>query len=273
MREGMKPNPGAYIREPAWRRTVRRLAQLPFRSVGLDVSRRTDPLNGWRFADLTPADKACISFARPYTMTSLEGLCALINAVKYVAKVGIEGDVVECGVWRGGSMAAAARTLTEMRCTNRRLYLFDTFAGMPEPGEQDVNFAGESAGVRYREHGGEGEQSAWCQASEAEVKQVMSASGYDETRIHLVKGRVEETIPAQAPEKISLLRLDTDFYGSTRHELEHLWPRLSRGGVIIIDDYGHWQGARAAADEYFSRCGTMILLQRVDYSVRLAVRL
>src|ERR1043166_9565669 len=190
----MKADSETYIREGEWRRTVRRLAQLPFRSVGLDVSRRTDPLDTWQYADLTAADKACVRFARPYTMTSLEGLCALINAVKYVALAGIKGDVVECGVWRGGSMAAAARTLAEMKSDQRRIYLFDTFQGMPEPGERDVNFEGEAASELYRRRNGE-----WCSASEAQVLEVMSASGYEPAKIHLVKGRVEETIPAQAP--------------------------------------------------------------------------
>src|SRR3954463_7344911 len=183
-----------YVPEPPWRKTVRRLAQLPFRSVGLDISRRSDPLDGWQYADLTAADKACVRFARPYTMTSLEGLCALITAVKHVVGAGIEGDLVECGVWRGGSMAAAARTLVEMECNNRRLYLFDTFQGMPEPGDRDVNIEGSPAEDLYRRHNGDGQGSDWCNASQAAVQSVMSASGYDETKIALVKGKVEETI-------------------------------------------------------------------------------
>ena len=262
-----------YRKEQEWRRAVRRLAQLPFRSVGLDVSRRSDPLDDWPYADLTSADKECIRFARPYTMTSLAALSALINAVKYVATSQIEGELVECGVWRGGSMAAAARTLTQMKGMQRGIFLFDTFSGMPEPGAKDVNFQGEAASDLYRRLRGDTDQSQWCDASEAEVMNVMSASGYDQTKIHLVKGRVEETIPCRAPEKISLLRLDTDFYESTRHELQHLFPRLSPGGVLIIDDYGHWQGAQAATDEYFTENQIKILLQRVDYSVRLGVKM
>ena len=86
-------------------------------------------------------------------------------------------------------------------------------------------------------------------------------------RIHFVEGKVEDTIPAHAPERIALLRLDTDWYESTRHELEHLYPRLSRGGVLIIDDYGHWQGARQAVDEYFGDAHAA-LLNRIDYTAR-----
>jgi len=206
-------------------------------------------------------------------MTSLPALCALINAVKYIAASKVEGDLVECGVWRGGSMAAAAHTLAQSNCIERRIYLFDTFSGMPEPGAKDVNVQGEAASDLYRARHGDAEESQWCNASEADVMKVMSASGYDQTKIHLVKGRVEETIPDRAPEKISLLRLDTDFYESTRHELQHLFPRLSPGGVVIVDDYGHWQGAQAATDEYFTENQIKILLQRVDYSVRLGVKM
>lgn len=262
-----------YQKEQEWRRAMRRLAQLPFRSVGLDVSRRSDPLDDWAYADLTAADKACIRFARPYTMTSLAALAALINAVKYVASAKIEGELVECGVWRGGSMAAAARTLAGINCTDRQIYLCDTFSGMPEPGEKDVNFQGEAASELYRREQRDGDQSAWCHADEAEVMSVMSASGYDQTKIQLVKGRVEATIPERAPEKISLLRLDTDFYESTRHELQHLFPRLAPGGIIIIDDYGHWQGAQQATDEYFTENQIKMFLQRVDYSVRMGVKM
>jgi hypothetical protein len=104
------------------------------------------------------------------------------------------------------------------------------------------------------------------------VRDNMVRTGYPEQRIHFVKGRVEDTIPAGAPDTISLLRLDTDWYESTRHELTHLFPRLSRGGVVIIDDYGHWRGARRAVDEYFAQHGPSLLLHRIDYTARAAVK-
>ena len=98
-------------------------------------------------------------------------------------------------------------------------------------------------------------------------------TGYPEEKIHFVQGRVEETIPASAPDSISLLRLDTDWYESTKHELVHLFPRLSPSGVIIIDDYGHWKGCRKAVDEYFDTGDhPQLLLNRVDYSCRIAVK-
>jgi hypothetical protein len=100
----------------------------------------------------------------------------------------------------------------------------------------------------------------------------MALSGYDAARLRFVKGKVEDTVPAQAPARIAILRLDTDWYESTRHELEHLDPRLSPGGVLIIDDYGHWAGCRQAVDEYFASRKLHALLNRVDYTGRIAVK-
>ena len=100
----------------------------------------------------------------------------------------------------------------------------------------------------------------------------MLSTGYDIARTHFVAGDVEQTIPGVVPEQISLLRLDTDWYESTRHELKHLYPRLIRGGVLIIDDYGHWKGARQAVDEYLAETGAKLLLNRIDYTGRAAVK-
>jgi hypothetical protein len=100
----------------------------------------------------------------------------------------------------------------------------------------------------------------------------MASTGIDAGRLHFVKGPVEETIPASVPERIALLRLDTDWYESTRHELIHLFPRLAAGGVLIVDDYGHWRGCRRATDEYFEQTGVHILLHRVDYTGVIGVK-
>jgi O-methyltransferase len=83
---------------------------------------------------------------------------------------------------------------------------------------------------------------------------------------------VEDTIPASVPEQIALLRLDTDWYESTKCELEILFPRLVKGGVIIIDDYGCWQGARKAVDEYFNKNNIAILLNRMDDTGRIGIK-
>ena len=88
----------------------------------------------------------------------------------------------------------------------------------------------------------------------------------------MVKGKVEDTLPGHAPDHIAVLRLDTDWYASTKHEMEHLYPRLARGGVLIIDDYGHWAGSRQAVDEYLAEHGIHLLLNRTDYTGRMALK-
>jgi hypothetical protein len=105
------------------------------------------------------------------------------------------------------------------------------------------------------------------------VKQAVYSTGYNRDKFHFVQGMVEDTLPEKAPEQIALLRLDTDWYESTRHELIHLFPRLSRGGVLIIDDYGDWEGARKAVDEYIAQHNVAILLNRIDHTGRIGVKL
>ena len=100
---------------------------------------------------------------------------------------------------------------------------------------------------------------------------MLLATGYPEQRVHFVQGLVEETVPEHAPEQLALLRLDTDYYTSTRHELEHLAPRLAPGGVLLVDDYGHWRGSQEAVDEWMATLPRPLLLQRIDYTARLAV--
>ena len=166
-------------------------------------------------------------------------------------------------------MATAARTLLQVRDLKRELYLFDTFEGMSEPTQEDVDYSGRGATDVMRADPG----SRALDAPLELVRKVMRETGYPEGRVRFVKGKVEDTIPSHAPVRISLLRLDTDWYASTKHELEHLYPRLSEGGVIIIDDYGHWRGSRQACDEYFAHTRTPILLHRIDYTGRIGLKL
>jgi hypothetical protein len=100
----------------------------------------------------------------------------------------------------------------------------------------------------------------WAEASLEDVRAGMAETGYPAERVHYHVGPVEETIPGEAPQTIALLRLDTDWYESTRHELEHLYDRVSPGGVVIADDYATWQGARKAVDEFLERTGAPLLL-------------
>jgi hypothetical protein len=231
-----------------------------------------------RRAESVPPDfdeqTACIFRAvAAYTMTSAERVEALVNAVRYIAANGVAGDIVECGVWRGGSSMAAALTLKELGDERRHLYLYDTFEGMSAPTEEDVTLDGVAAKGKFVERQLSEESSDWCRALLDDVRQNVASTGYPPDRLHFIKGKVEATLPASMPAgPIALLRLDTDWYESTRHELLHLYPRLVRGGVLIVDDYGHWAGARKAVDEYFSAHPPALLLNRIDYTARIAVK-
>jgi hypothetical protein len=221
--------------------------------------------------DLSSEDCELVEFVQPYTLTSPERIYALAEAVRYVVRHKIPGDIVECGVWRGGSMMAVARVLLRAG-VGRDLYLFDTFDGMTSPTENDVRYDGLEAAAILANHKKDMPTSYWCCSPIDEVRQNLSRSGYDPDKVHFIKGRVEDTIPAQAPESISILRLDTDWYESTHHELVHLFPRLAPGGVLIIDDYGWWKGARRATDEYLEKHKVKLLLNRIDLTGRIAVK-
>jgi hypothetical protein len=221
-------------------------------------------------ADLSPADRQIIQRVTPFTMTSLERRASLVGAVDHIVKHRIEGDIVECGVWRGGSMMTIALALMSRGDTSRHLYLYDTFEGMSEPTEHDKAVSGELAKSQLDRT--KRDQPLWAVSALEDVKANLSATGYPPERIHYVRGKVEDTIPATLPGRIALLRLDTDWYESTRHELQHLYPLLVKGGVLIIDDYGHWQGARQAVDEYFASASEPVFLHRVDYTARLLIK-
>jgi O-methyltransferase len=201
--------------------------------------------------------------SRHHTLSSFESMYAIYRGVGHVVKHGIAGDLAECGVWAGGGVMMAALALQHFGDTSRRLWLYDTFEGMDAPTEKDVDFKNRSAADHLKTWKAS-DFSQMARVGLDAVRRAMASTGYPQDKLKFVKGRVEETIPAQTPDRISLLRLDTDWYESTRHELEHLFPRLSRGAVIIIDDYGFWKGARQATDEYFAREKIPILLTRID---------
>jgi hypothetical protein len=224
-----------------------------------------------RFSDLTPAEWEIIDAVQPFTMTSRERLVGAMRATQYIAANKIPGDIVECGVWRGGSMMAIAMTLVRTGDRMRHLHLYDTFAGMTAPTAVDEDARGRAASTLLARAPAKRYSNMWCIAGLDDVQNNMRRTGYPEDRVSYLVGPVEQTIPANAPDRIAMLRLDTDWYESTRHELEHLYPRVVRGGILIIDDYGHWQGARRAVDEYFDKHGP-VFLHRLDYTGRLAVK-
>ena len=240
------------------------------RKFGFDVIRANPGL--LIPADLEPDYVALIQSVMPYTMTSVERVYAVIQAVEHIMRAGVAGDIVECGVWRGGSMMAAARALMQHGDVERQLYLFDTYDGMPEPDDVDVALGNKPARVLFEANRTGVDSSKWCYASLEDVRGNLLGTGYPADKIHFIQGKVENTIPSSAPRQIALLRLDTDWYESTLHELIHLYPRLCPGGILILDDYGHWAGARKAIDEYFAESAEPIFLSRIDYTGRIGVK-
>ncbi len=208
---------------------------------------------------------------RRWSMAGRERLFATLMACRHVCQTGVEGDFVECGVWRGGNALIAADVFARHK-KNASIRLFDTFAGMTAPSEHDVdNQAGEAAKARFEKEQ-RGNHNEWCFASLTEVQQNFRECGLFSDRVIFVKGDVLETLGREenVPARISVLRLDTDWYESTRMELDVLWPRLSPGGILMVDDYGHWGGAKKAVDEFFAAARPFF--HYIDYTGRLAVK-
>ncbi|MDQ6949458.1 MAG: TylF/MycF family methyltransferase [Actinomycetota bacterium] len=239
---------------------------------GIAIARHRDcPLD---FDEVTQATHQRIS---RYSLVSPERTFALCSSLEYLERCAVPGDIVECGVWKGGSMMAAALTLDQIGSRGRDLWLFDTFEGMTQPVDVDVDILGNTAHLAMKQRhasllpGRVAGRDVFAYASLDEVRSNMGKVAYKGGEVHYVVGPVEETIPHTIPSTIALLRLDTDFYESTKHELENLLPLVAPGGILIVDDYGAWQGARKAVDEYLVESKLPLFLNRIDVTGRLAV--
>lgn len=241
---------------------VRPLARLGWRPVGgvpLDAVPR-----GGRFGyDDEARIRAAAARVASHSMTTFERLATLWQQVTYLDRAGIAGDFVECGVWKGGAvgmMALAHRAGGGE--ASRVIHLFDSFEGLPAP-RAEVDGA---AAARYA-----GE----CVGTLGENRELLEGRiGYPAQLLRYHVGWFEATVPAAAPGigGIALLRLDGDWYESTRVCLESLYPKVVPGGVVVVDDYGHWQGCRQAVDEYLAGLGEPVLMHHVDYTCRCWVR-
>lgn len=223
--------------------------------------------------ELQDSDQRIFRYVREHKLStsSDERLFATIMACRYVAERQVAGDFVECGVWRGGNSILAADVFRSLR-SDRSVWLFDTFAGMTEPTAADVNFRGEPADAKFR-MSRRADHNDWCYAPIEEVEANFAKVGLLGAQVRFIKGDVAQTLSGAGdlPETIAVLRLDTDWYESTKMELAKLYPRLAPGGVLIIDDYGHWGGARKAVDEYF--VGTeRPFLQYIDQTARIGIK-
>ena len=246
--------------------TAKKNVKKLFDNLGYDIHKKNTILDEFYRNELE-----IINSVKPYTYTTRERIFALIEAVRYVIKNNIPGDFVECGVWKGGSVMAMMKTLLEV-ASEREIYLFDTFAGMTKPTDKDKiikpsllgGTPGRDPRIFFEETKINDFSSEWGNATVEEVKKNLSRINFDMNKIHFVVGRVEYTIPEKSPREISLLRLDTDWYESTRHELTHLFPRLSKGGIVLVDDYWAWKGSKLATDEYFKQKNITIFLKTTD---------
>lgn len=195
---------------------------------------------------------------RGHTMCSNSRLRNLYRSTRYVIETNVEGDLVECGCARGGSAAMVALTQKSLGC-RRPIWLFDTFEGLPAPSANDPDR--EIADI----------YTGTCVGSVEAVQRFFDSLGIG-PNLHLIKGLFQDTLPKRRPERIALLHIDGDWYDSVKTCLESLFDLLSPGGIIQFDDYGYWQGARKAVDEFLSARGIRSPLMRIDYSGRYIVK-
>lgn len=225
--------------------------------------------------NFTDQDDSIINSVYAYTMTYPNTIYSLIECVKWVINNKISGDIVECGVWKGGSMLTIIKTLLNLNSKDKNLYLYDTFEGWPEKTEFDIynkineqtRFSNEISDLGI-EMGHDESHQSFLQ----EVKNLLYSTKYPTEKIYFIKGIVQESLPKHTPSNISILRLDTDYYESTKHELIHLFPKLSIGGFLIIDDYDIWEGQKKAVDEYFSKENIVMKLYRIERGVRIGIK-
>jgi hypothetical protein len=220
------------------------------------------------FVELLPHIVSDLEKCVPFTMTSWERLQGIAIAVKYLNANKIQGDFVECGVWAGGSIGAAC--LVDEMSSTRDYWLFDTFNGMTKPTFHD----GATAVSEFMRLESKNGYSDWCNVSVEDVKENLSKLGLSLERAHFVKGDVLATLlePTNLPRQIALLRLDTDWYESTKIELEVLYELITPGGVLIIDDFGYWGGSRKAVEEFFQDSPQKPLLFPIDHDARMVVK-
>lgn len=221
--------------------------------------------------DFSPYTRELWDKVRPYTMTSQPRVANLERAVRYIIEHDIDGDFVECGVGAGGSMMAIAYTLLTLGIDDRRLLLYDTFAGMARPTEEDVSILGKPATRKYERKTKDGE-CTWHNFPLRYVQENMARTNYPSALINFYPGFVQDTLPSNDSANISLLRLDTNLYESTVVECEQLIPKLSIGGVLIIDDYFRWLGQQKAVDEYLKSSNQKMLLSRIDDHAAIGVK-
>lgn len=205
-----------------------------------------------------------IKIVRKNTMLPYVNLVTLYEQVLFCEKNGIEGDYVECGVWNGGAVGLMALANLKHGFERRNLHLFDAFEEICAPdeeidGERAINevkqILGKNAFTKgeltplkgiYDKFGGPGDIKA-CKSL------IENTIGYPTNYVHYHKGWFQNTLPGKSKEitKIAILRLDGDWYESTKVCLENLYDKVVPNGIVIFDDYGLYAGCKKAVDEFF----------------------
>ena len=228
--------------------------------------------------ELAEDEKKLIAYVlkNDLTLVSRERLFATLMSCKYVLENNLEGDFVECGVWRGGNSIIAAG-IFKLYNSSKKVYLYDTFQGMTAPTEADIElYGGHTARERLYadklDKNKKWTRNTWAYASIDDVKTNFSNFGLLSENVEFIQGDILQTLDKTIPDKISVLRLDTDWYESTKKELDVLYKRIVSNGVLMIDDYGHWGGSKKAVDEYFKENNNRPFLQYIDYSGRLGIK-
>ena len=207
-------------------------------------------LNEDRREEFTEDEWNMLNVCKPYTMTSGERLLHTFRTIKELDKEKIEGAIVECGVYKGGQIISAWLGNTKSK---RQFWLYDTFEGMTSPTEDDYRInADGSYGFAHQSTKAKNGYDQWCRAELNEVVENINPF-IPQNQTKYVVGDVCKTLdnPGNVPTNIALLRLDTDWYESTYKELQVLWPKLSIGGICVIDDYNSWQGSKKAFHDVF----------------------
>jgi hypothetical protein len=218
-----------------------------------------------KYYDDEEAARQALAVVDAYTMTSYERLVTLWQQVRYLDRAGIPGCLVECGTWQGGASGMMALAHLAAGQPTRALHLFDSFMGLPEPDHQKDG----TAAIDYAAGKASGnlESIGRC-VGPLEVNQQLIGRiiKYPPDLTHYHVGWFQDTVPPAAAVigPIALLRLDGDWYESTKICLERLYPAVSSGGLVVIDDYGKWSGCRQAVDEFMAGLARPLLLNYVD---------
>jgi O-methyltransferase len=192
-------------------------------------------------------DNEILNFVSPYTVCDNARILNVLQVIDWIAKENIPGDFVEAGVYKGGIIMAMALKCKQLGLT-RKIYAYDTFSGMTAPTGLDIDINNMRALDLMDKSSYVYSEAIHCKSSLEETKENFEKTGY--SNVVFCEGDILQTSLHSIPQEIALLRLDTDWYESTKFELDHFEPQVRKGGYVIVDDYGHWKGSRKAVDDF-----------------------